>query len=116
MLPAVLLPLGTYVMGALLRWPVAARLLGAAGAAGFVLTTGTSIWGGNLMAQMAGEFAYSWGFLWTVIFWGVLGWALRRGGRVWILAALMEVLVAFSHGYALLMAGFGAFLFPAVVP
>ena len=43
------------------------------------------------MAQMAGEFAYSWGFLWTVIFWGVLGWALRRGGRVWILAALMEV-------------------------
>ena len=112
MLPAVLLPLGTYMMGALLAWPVTARLLGAAGAAGFVLTTGTSIWGGNLMAQMAGEFAYSWGFLWTVIFWGVLGWALRRGGRVWILAALMEVLVAFSHGYALLMAGFGAFLFP----
>jgi len=112
MLPAVLLPLGTYMMGALLAWPVAARLLGAAGAAGFVLTTGTSIWGGNLMAQMAGEFAYSWGFLWTVIFWGVLGWAIRSGGRVWILAALMEVLVAFSHGYALLMAGFGAFLFP----
>ncbi|MGB5716293.1 MAG: tetratricopeptide repeat protein [Gammaproteobacteria bacterium] len=111
MLPAVLLPFATYVMGALLRWPVAARLLGAAGAAGFVLTTGTSIWGGNLMAQMAGEFAYSWGFLWTVIFWGVLGWALRRGGRVWILAAMMEVLVAFSHGYALLTAGFGAFLF-----
>ena len=112
MLPAVLLPFATYVMGALLRWPVAARLLGAAGAAGFVLTTGTSIWGGNLMAQMAGEFAYSWGFLWTVIFWGVLGWALRRGDRVWILAALMEVLVAFSHGYALLTAGFGAFIFP----
>ncbi|MGB5180517.1 MAG: tetratricopeptide repeat protein, partial [Gammaproteobacteria bacterium] len=111
-LPAVLLPFATYVMGVLLRWPVAARLLGAAGAAGFVLTTGTSIWGGNLMAQMAGEFAYSWGFLWTVIFWGVLGWALRRGGRVWILAALLEVLVAFSHGYALLIAGFGAFLFP----
>jgi TolA-binding protein len=112
MLPAVLLPLGTYLMGALLAWPVAARLMGAAGAAGFVLTTGTSIWGGNLMAQMAGEFAYSWGFLWTVVFWGVLGWALRKGGRVWILAALMEVLVAFSHGYALLTAGFGAFFFP----
>ncbi len=112
MLPAVLLPLGTYAMAALLRWPVAARLLGAAGAAGFVLTTGTSIWGGNLMAQMAGEFAYSWGFLWTVLFWGVLGRALKRGGRSWILAALLEVLVAFSHGYALLVAGFGAFLFP----
>ncbi len=112
MLPAVLLPLGTYAMGSLLRWPVAARIMGAAGAAGFILTTGTSIWGGNLMAQLSGEFAYSWGFLWTVIFWGVLGWALRRGGRVWILAALLEVLVAFSHGYALLTAGFGAFFFP----
>jgi hypothetical protein len=112
MLPAVLLPLGTYAMGALLRWPVAARAMGAAGAAGFILTTGTSIWGGNLMAQLAGEFAYSWGFLWTVIFWGVLGWALRRGGRAWILAALLEVLVAFSHGYAWLTAGFGAFFFP----
>jgi hypothetical protein len=115
MLPAVLLPLGTYTMGALLAWPVAARLLASAGAAGFVLTTGTTIWGGNLMAQMAGEFAYSWGFLWTVLFWGVLGWALRRGGRVWILASLLEVLVAFSHGYALLVAGFGAFLFPLLV-
>ncbi len=111
MLPAVLLPFGTYGMGALLGWPVAARLLGAAGAAGFVLTTGTSIWGGNLMAQLSGEFAYSWGVLWTVVFWGVLGWALRRGGRRWVLAALVEVLVAFSHGYALLTAGFGAFLF-----
>lgn len=112
MLPAVLLPLATYAMGSLLAWPVAARILGAAGAAGFVLTTGTSIWGGNLMAQLSGEFAYSWGFLWTVIFWGVLGRALRTGGRLWILAALLEVLVALSHGYALLTAGFGAFLLP----
>jgi hypothetical protein len=112
MLPAVLLPLGTFLMGTLLGWPVAARLLGAAGAAGFVLTTGTSIWGGNIMAQLAGEFAYSWGILWAVVFWGVLGWALQKGGRRWILAALVEVLVALSHGYALLTAGFGAFLFP----
>jgi hypothetical protein len=112
MLPAIMLPLATYTMATLLRWPVAARLLGAAGAAGFVLTTGTSIWGGNLMAQMAGEFAYSWGLFWTVIFWGVLGRAINTGGRVWILAALLEVVVAFSHGYALLAAGFGAFFFP----
>ena len=112
MLPAVMLPLATYAMAALLGWPVAARLLGAAGAAGFVLTTGTSIWGGNLMAQMAGEFAYSWGMFWAVLFWGILGWSLKRGGRVWVLAALLEVLVAFSHGYALLTAGFAAFFFP----
>ena len=115
MLPAVLLPLGTFAMGVLLGWPVAARLLGAAGAAGFVLSTGTSIWGGNLLAQMAGEFAYSWGFLWTILFWGVLGWALRKGGRRWVLAALLEVLVALSHGYALLTAGFGALLFPLLL-
>jgi len=112
MLPAIMLPMATYAMATLLRWPVAARLLGAAGAAGFVLTTGTSIWGGNLMAQMAGEFAYSWGLFWTVIFWGALGRAITSGGRFWVLAALLEVVVAFSHGYALLVAGFGAFFFP----
>lgn len=111
MLAAFLLPMGTYIMGALWRWPVTTRLLAAAGAAAFVLTEVTSIWGGNALAQLAGEFAYSWGMLNTTIFWGLLALALRRGGRWWLLAGIWEALVAISHGYALLVAGFGAFLF-----
>lgn len=111
MLAAFLLPAGTYFLGALWRWPVTVRLLAAAGAAAFILTEVTSIWGGNALAQLAGEFAYSWGMLNTALFWGLLALALRRGGRWWLLAGIWEAVVAISHGYALLVAGFGAFLY-----
>ncbi len=109
MSPAFLLPAATYAMLGLWRWPVALRLAGLAGAAGFILTEETSIWGGNILAQLAGEFAYSWGLLWAVLFWGMVVFSWRRGKGWWIIAALLEAAVAMSHGYALLMAGFGAF-------
>lgn len=112
LLPAVLLPLATYWLGGRLHWPVAARLLGSLGATAFLFGTATSIWGGNLLAALAGEFSYAWGLLFAVLFWGVLAWALERGGRRWILAALLLAAVAMCHGYGLLAAGFGALLFP----
>lgn len=108
----VLLPASCYLMGRLFGWPRAVRLLAATASAAFVVATGTSIWGGNLLAQLAGEFSYSWGVLFTVLFWGVLWKALRQGGRWWLLATLLEVALALCHGYALLMAGFAALLFP----
>jgi hypothetical protein len=111
MLPAFLLPLATYIMGWLWGWRPPLRLLAAAGAMGFILTDATSIWGGNVLAQMAGEFAYSWGMVFAVLFWGALSLSLRRGGRWWLLAGILEALVALSHGYALLVAGFGAFFY-----
>jgi len=111
MLPAFLLPAATYATGAMFGWRVPARLLAATAAAGFILGVSTSYWGGNVLAQLAGEFAYGWGLLLAVLFWGVLSVALRKSGRWWLLAGVLEALVALSHGYALLMAGFGAFLF-----
>ncbi len=111
MLPAFLLPAATYALAASWGWRVVARLAAALGAAGFVLAEGTSIWGGNALAQLAGEFAYSWGMLLTLGFWACLALALRRGGRWWLLAGTIEAAVAISHGYALLVAGFGAFLY-----
>ncbi|MCO5761048.1 MAG: 6-pyruvoyl-tetrahydropterin synthase-related protein, partial [Chromatiaceae bacterium] len=110
MLPAFLLPAATYVLCWIWGWRVPLRLLAVAGAVGFILGDATSIWGGNVLAQLAGEFAYSWGFLFVLLFWGALSVALQRGGRWWLLAALVEALVALSHGYALLVGGFGAFL------
>lgn len=111
MSPVFLLPVATYALGGLWGWRVPLRLLGAAGATGFILTDATSIWGGNVLSQLAGEFAYSWGMIFAVLFWGVLSLALRRGGRWWLLAGVLEAMVALSHGYALLMAGFGAFVY-----
>jgi hypothetical protein len=111
MLPAFLLPAATYALGCFWGWRVPLRLLAAVGTTGFILGDATSIWGGNVLAQLAGEFAYSWGLLFSVFFWGTLSLALRNGGRWWILAAVLEALVALSHGYALLAAGFGAFVY-----
>jgi hypothetical protein len=111
MLPVFLLPAASYATGAMFRWRVPARLLSATGVAGFILGTSTSIWGGNVLAMLAGEFAYSWGLMLAVLFWGVLAVALRNGGRWWLLAGVLEALVALSHGYSLLAAGFGAFFF-----
>lgn len=109
MSPAFLLPAATYVMLGLWRLPVALRLAGLVGAAGFILTEETSIWGGNILSQLAGEFAYSWGMFFVALFWGVLVFSWRRGKGWWLAAATLEAAVALSHGYALLMAGFGAF-------
>ncbi len=111
MLPAFLLPVATYTMGWFWGWRAPLRLLAAAGATGFILTDATSIWGGNVLAQLAGEFAYSWGMVFAALFWGSLAPALRRGGRWWLLAGVLEALVALSHGYALLISGFGAFFY-----
>jgi len=111
MAPAFLLPLATYVLTRNWAWPVAARLLAAAGAAGFILAESTSIWGGNILAELSGEFCYNWGMVMTVLFWASVGWALRRGGKAWLLPACLEAIVAMSHGYALLISGFGAFIY-----
>lgn len=111
MIAVFMLPAATYAMAALLRWPVSARLLAAAAAAGFILHENTSIWGGNILATLAGEFSYAWGMLFAALFWGTLSWSLRNGGRRWLVPVLLEVLVALSHGYALLIVGFGAFGF-----
>ncbi|MEJ2385573.1 MAG: 6-pyruvoyl-tetrahydropterin synthase-related protein, partial [Xanthomonadales bacterium] len=111
MLPAFLLPLGTYLLCRTWGWRVPIRLMAAAGVTGFIAGDATSIWGGNILAQLAGEFAYSWGLLLTTLFWAALSLALRRGGRWWLAAGVLEALVALSHGYALLVAGFGAFVY-----
>lgn len=112
MLPALLLPLAVYWMGGRFRWSTGARLFAVLFSVGFLLHGGSSIWGGNLPAQLAGEFSYSWGLLFTLLFWGSLVWALRAGGRAWIVPALLEVCIGLSHGYTLLIAGFSVLMLP----
>jgi tetratricopeptide (TPR) repeat protein len=113
--PALLLPLAVFWMAGRFQWPAAARAFAALFAVGFLVHGGSSIWGGNLLSLLSGEFSYSWGLLFTVLFWGSLARSLRLGGRSWIAPALLEVLVGLSHGYPLLVAGFGALLAPLFV-
>ncbi len=109
MLPSFLLPLAAYALGRSARWPIPVSLSAALAAAGVILGEETSIWGGNVLAQLAGEFAYNWGMTLTLVFWALVIVALRHGRLWWIVAAVAEAAVALCHGYPLLIAGFGSF-------
>lgn len=110
-LPALLLP-GTVfsVSRRALRLSPLAAFCGALGALSFLTHEQNSIWGGNLLSLLAGEFAYSWG-LWLA-FLTLAAWvrAVRDSDHGWILAAVLEALTALGHGYPLLVCGFGSWL------
>ena len=107
---ALLLPGAVHVVGR--RWfslPWPAAILGAVGAFAFLLHEQNSIWGGNLLSVLSGEFAYSYGVLFAVL--ACFAWV--RAGEVrggWIIAALLEAATGFSHGFTLLAVGFSTVL------
>jgi TolA-binding protein len=109
-----LLPLCTYVS---LRWmsyrfPV--PILGAVFTLPFLFMEANSMWGGNILSTLAGEFTYSLGFALYVLFVG----SLYRGivGQTHLLVnAVLVALIGMSHGYTLLFSGVVS-LFFLIVP
>lgn len=103
---ALLLPGLVHVCGR--RWfalPWPAAFLGALGAFAFLLHEQNSIWGGNLLSILSGEFAYSYGLSFALL--ACFAWARAAdipGG--WVIAALLEAATGFSHGFTLLVVGF----------
>ena len=87
-------------------WPAAA--LAALASLGFLLHEQNSIWGGNLLSTLAGEFAYSYGLLFAVL--ALMAWsrAAHRGSG-WLLPAALEAASGYSHGFPLLVVGFSTF-------
>ncbi len=87
-----------------------AALFGALGTLAFLFHEQNSIWGGNLLSTLAGEFSYAYSLFFAVL--AMIAWTrATRLGRGWILAALLEAATGFSHGFPLLLVGFStAFL------
>jgi hypothetical protein len=86
-------------------WPAA--FFAGLGALAFIFHEQHSIWGGNLLSTLAGEFAYSYGVLFAVL--AMMAWVRAINlGRGWLLAALLEAASGFSHGFPLLIAGFSS--------
>jgi hypothetical protein len=86
-----------------MSWPVA--MFGGLGALAFLLHEQNSIWGGNLLSTLAGEFAYGYGVLLAVL--TLIAWVRAvHAGRGWLVPALLEAATGFSHGFPLLLVGF----------
>lgn len=103
---ALLLPGLVHLVGR--RWfslPWTASILGGIGAFTFLLHEQNSIWGGNLLSTLSGEFAYSYGLLFALL--ACLAWSRASSSRLgWVTAALLEAATGFSHGFPLLVTGF----------
>jgi hypothetical protein len=105
-----LLPLLTYVSFRLMRFRAPGPLLGAAAALVFLFLEDNPIWGGTMASTMTGEFSYTYGTAFAVLFLGVAYNAYSRGGSAWW-PGLALGLTAFAHGYAVLWAGLSAAFF-----
>ena len=112
-----LLPIWTYVSFRLMGFRFPAPLLGAVSAFVFLLVEDNPIWGGTIVSTLAGEFSYTYGIGFGVLFLGVVYRAYAQGRRPWGTAAVLAV-TALAHGYAVLWAGLSAsyFLYSARRP
>lgn len=107
-LAAVALPASVYLMGiTCFCFSRLASAFAALATLAFLLHEQNSIWGGNLLSVLAGEFCYSYGMLFSLLTGAV--WIKALQGRYyWLLAAMLEAATGFSHGYALLLTGFSS--------
>lgn len=109
-LPALLLPGSVFAVSRhALRQSGLAAFGGALGALAFLVHEQNSIWGGNLLSILSGEFAYSWG-LWLAFITLAMWVRTANDGHGWALAGTLEALTALGHGYPLLVVGFASWL------
>jgi hypothetical protein len=102
-----LLPLLAYASFRLMRLPFPAPLLGAAGSLVFLFLEDNPIWGGTIASTLTGEFSYTYGVGFALLFLGVLVRARADGRGPWAPAAVLA-LTCYAHGYAVLWAGLTA--------
>lgn len=100
-LPVVGLPIavwgGLRLAGA--RFPVA--ILAAAFSLMFLLNEGYTMWGGNALSTLAGQFAHMYALDFLLLGFGLLAYETRKGRLPWC-ATLAFVAVALSHAYVYL--------------
>jgi hypothetical protein len=102
-----LLPPLAYVSLRLMRLPFPAPLLGAATALVFLYVEDNPIWGGTIASTLTGEFSYTYGVGFALLFLGVLVRARADGRGPWAPAVVLA-LTSYAHGYAVLWAGLTA--------
>ena len=99
-----LLPLTAYFCLKLLAYRFPVPILGALFTLPFLFIESNSMWGGNILSTLAGEFTYSLGLALSVLFIGSLYHGILARRQVITNAALIA-LIGLSHGYTLLFCG-----------
>jgi hypothetical protein len=102
-----LLPLLVYTSFRLMRLVFPAPLLGAGAALVFLYVEDNPIWGGTIASTLTGEFSYTYGVGFAILFLGLLYRARAGGWGPWAPAAALA-LTTYAHGYAVLWAGLTA--------
>ncbi len=94
-----LLPLTAYAFGRLLRFRTPFPQLAAAASVGFLLMESYSIYGGNILSTLAGEFGYSLSFALVWLFLGTLYRGMERRRYDWLFAlnGLILMALVLSH-------------------
>ena len=98
-----LLPICAYWMLRLMRCPFPGPGIAAALTLPFLFNTSHSMWGGNILSSLSGEFSYSLSMALSLVLLGGLYDGVRQHRRV-VANAILVFLVGFSHGYTLLFA------------
>ncbi|MCH7506682.1 MAG: tetratricopeptide repeat protein [Proteobacteria bacterium] len=96
-----LLPIAAYSMLRLMRCPFPGPGIAAALTLPFLFNSSNSMWGGNILSSLAGEFSFSLSMALSLILIGSLYRGARENRGV-IINAVLVFLVGFSHGYTLL--------------
>lgn len=105
-----LLPFCAYLGLRLMGFRFPGPLLGAGAAFAFLLVEENPIWGGTIASTLAGEFSYTYGIGFALVFLGLAYRGYSRGEPPWKTAAMLA-LTGLAHGYAVLWAGLSATFF-----
>jgi len=105
-----LLPFCAYFCFRWLGFRFPGPLFGALAGFVFLLVEENPIWGGTIPSTLAGEFSYTYGIGFALLFLGLAYRAYARGDSP-IGPALLLGLTALAHGYAVLWAGLGSAFF-----
>nr|MBW4056428.1 hypothetical protein [Pseudomonadota bacterium] len=101
LLGTLLLPITAYLLLRGLQRPFPAPILGAIFTLPFLFHSANSMWGGNILSTLAGEFSYSLSLSLSLILLGAMYYGARH--ERWVIGnAVLVFLVGFSHGYTLL--------------
>ncbi|MBU2603120.1 MAG: hypothetical protein KKA32_13295 [Actinobacteria bacterium] len=94
-----LLPLAAYTFGRMLRFRDPFPVLAAVMSLAFLFAQSFSIYGGNILSTLAGEFGYSFAFALIFFFLGTLARGMERGRFDWLFAVngLLLMAVVISH-------------------